>query len=159
MMKLSGYRKEHYIMANKQIKDFPKNTNIADTDLFLKSTTDGGLSTVDFGTLKNNIIQLQPGVKIYASNDFNPSSITIKAKNNPWGMGILYADKAGMSGSIKGFSLRPDSPKITLHEAAGVYVNYNEQEKTYTITNLANSMATLMITGPLAIDCNIIPNP
>lgn len=146
-------------MANKQIKDFPKNTNIADTDLFLKSTTDGGLSTVDFGTLKNNIIQLQPSVKIYVSNDFNPSSITIKAKNNPWGMGILYTDRPGMSGGIKGFPFRPDTPKTTLHEAAGVYVNYNEQEKTYTITNLANSMATLMITGPLAINCDIIPNP
>lgn len=146
-------------MANKQIKDFPKNTNIADTDLFLKSTTDGGLSTVDFGTLKNNIIQLQPGVKIYASNDFNPSSITIKAKNNPWGMGILYTARAGMSGSVKGFPFRPDSPKTPLNEAAGVYVNYNEQEKTYTITNLDNSMATLMITGPLALDCNIVPNP
>lgn len=56
-------------MTSKQIKDFSKDSSPADTDMFLKSNTDGGVTTVTYADLKNRINQDLITHKLVTSSD------------------------------------------------------------------------------------------
>lgn len=56
-------------MTTKQIKDFSKDSSPADTDMFLKSNTDGGVTTVTYVDLKNSINQDLITHKLLTSSD------------------------------------------------------------------------------------------
>ena len=56
-------------MTSKQIKDFSKDSSPAGTDMFLKSNTDGGLTTVTYADLKNRINQDLITHKLVTSSD------------------------------------------------------------------------------------------
>lgn len=56
-------------MTSKQIKDFSKDSSPADTDMFLKSNTDGGVTTVTYVDLKNSINQDLITHKLLTSSD------------------------------------------------------------------------------------------
>lgn len=56
-------------MTSKQIKDFSKDSSPADTDMFLKSNTNGGLTTVTYADLKNRINQDLITHKLVTSSD------------------------------------------------------------------------------------------
>jgi hypothetical protein len=56
-------------MTSKQIKDFSKDSSPADTDMFLKSNKDGGLTTVTYADLKNRINQGLITHKLVTSSD------------------------------------------------------------------------------------------
>lgn len=143
-------------MANKQIKDFPRNTNIANSDLFLKSTVDGGLSTVDYGTIKNDIVN---SAKVEQSNQFfrafgvdgddgNPNSITINAKGNQWGNGMLYIDN--QRNEVLSFTFSPQRTDVVLDSAGKVHLLYNSDTYSYTITGIKGVIASLMLFGPIS---------
>lgn len=56
-------------MTSKQIKDFSKDNSPADTDMFLKSNTDGGVTTVTYADLKKRINQDLITHKLVTSSD------------------------------------------------------------------------------------------
>ena len=56
-------------MTSKQIKDFSKDSSPADTDMFLKSNTDGGVTAVTYADLKNRINQDLITHKLVTSSD------------------------------------------------------------------------------------------
>lgn len=56
-------------MTSKQIKDFSKDSSPADTDMFLKSNTNGGVTTVTYADLKNRINQDLITHKLVTSSD------------------------------------------------------------------------------------------
>ena len=56
-------------MTSKQIKDFSKDGPPADTDMFLKSNVDGGVTTVTYADLKNRINQDLITHKLVTSSD------------------------------------------------------------------------------------------
>lgn len=72
-------------MTSKQIKDFSKDGSPAETDLFLKSNVDGGVTTVSFGDLKNRINQDLITHKLVTSSD---------DLNNLKTPGVYYANGA-----------------------------------------------------------------
>lgn len=56
-------------MTTKQIKDFAQDSHPADTDLFLKSNLDGGVTTINYATLKSNITSDFGVYKLLTSSD------------------------------------------------------------------------------------------
>ena len=56
-------------MTTKQIKDFAQDSHPADTDLFLKSNLDGGVTTINYATLKSNITSDFGVHKLLTSSD------------------------------------------------------------------------------------------
>lgn len=72
-------------MTSKQIKDFSKDSSPADTDMFLKSNTDGGVTTVTYADLKNRINQDLITHKLLTSSD---------DLNNLKTPGVYYANGA-----------------------------------------------------------------
>lgn len=72
-------------MTSKQIKDFSKDSSPADTDMFLKSNTDGGVTTVTYADLKNRINQDLITHKLVTSSD---------DLNNLKTPGVYYANGA-----------------------------------------------------------------
>ena len=143
-------------MTNKQIKDFPRNNNVADSDLFLKSTVDGGLSTVNYGTIKSDIVN---SAKAEQSSQFfrafgvdgkgNPNSITINAKfNHEWGVGMLYVDNK--DNNMYTFTFSPLKSDVILDNYRPLHLLYDSNTRTYTITGLAGVITSLMLFGPLS---------
>lgn len=72
-------------MTSKQIKDFSKDSSPADTDMFLKSNTDGGVTAVTYADLKNRINQDLITHKLVTSSD---------DLNNLKTPGVYYANGA-----------------------------------------------------------------
>lgn len=72
-------------MTSKQIKDFSKDSSPADTDMFLKSNVDGGVTTVTYADLKNRINQDLITHKLVTSSD---------DLNNLKTPGVYYANGA-----------------------------------------------------------------
>lgn len=143
-------------MANKQIKDFTRNTNVANSDLFLKSTVDGGLSTVDYGTIKNDIVN---SAKAEQSSQYfrafgvdgkrNPNSITITAKaDHEWGVGMLYVDNK--DNKMYTFTFSPEKADVILDNYRPLHLLYDSGTRTYTITGLGGVITSLMLFGPLS---------
>lgn len=56
-------------MTTKQIKDFTQDSSPANSDLFLKSNTDGGLTTISFENLKNRITENADSMTLLTAND------------------------------------------------------------------------------------------
>lgn len=132
-------------MGNKQIKDFQKTDSIASTELFLKSTTDGGLSTVDYGTIKKDIInnfksnEPTNNVKFYTGI---ATKITIETADvSPWGIGFIMVDGS----PLKTIKLHPDTLVTDLGDNMSLV--YDVDSKIYTLEGLPGYMTLLCLAG------------